>query len=89
MVTFKSKITRGGNFKISSQVLDILDARAGDEFTVTVNDGEPVNPCCDSCEDCLNIPLQYFEMAGISPDAKIEIYADDGVIEIREVEKDE
>ncbi len=86
MFTFRSRITRGGNFKVSPQVLDILGAEVGDEFTITVNDSNTANPHC--CEDCLNIPLEYFEMAGISPDAKIEIYADNGVIEIREVEED-
>ncbi|CBL34297.1 hypothetical protein ES1_13050 [[Eubacterium] siraeum V10Sc8a] len=90
MLTFKSKITRGGNFKISPQILDILNAETGDEFIVSVNDGVSANPCCcENCEDCLNIPREYFEMAGISPDAKIEIYADNGLIEIREVEEDD
>ncbi len=90
MFTFKSKITRGGNFKISPQVLDILGAEVGDEFTITVNDSNSAKQrCCEICEDCLNIPLEYFKMAGISPDAKIEIYADNGVIEIREVEEDD
>jgi len=87
MLTFKSKITRGGNFKISPQILDILNAETGDELIVSVNDGVSANPCC--CEDCLNIPREYFEMAGISPDAKIEIYADNGLIEIREVEEND
>ncbi len=90
MFTFKSKITRGGNFKVSPQVLDILGADVGDEFTITVNDSNLAKQrCCEICEDCLNIPLEYFEMAGISPDAKIEIYADHGLIEIREVEDDD
>ncbi len=89
MFTFRSRITRGGNFKVSPQVLDILSAEVGDEFTITVNDSNTANPhCCELCEDCLNIPTEYFEMAGISPDAKIEIYADNGVIQIREVEED-
>ena len=90
MLTFKSRVTRGGNFKVSPQVLDILGAEVGDELTITVNDSVSEKPhCCELCEDCLNIPLEYFEMAGISPDAKIEIYADNGVIEIREVEEDD
>ncbi len=90
MFTFKSKITRGGNFKVSPQVLDILGADVGDELTITVNDSNSAKQrCCEICEDCLNIPLEYFEMAGISPDAKIEIYADNGLIEIREVEDDD
>ena len=90
MLTFRSKVTRGGNFKVSPQVLDILSAEVGDEFTITVNDSNTANPhCCELCEDCLNIPTEYFKMAGISPDAKIEIYADNGVIEIREVEDDD
>ena len=90
MFTFRSRITRGGNFKISPQVLDILGAEVGDEFTITVNDSNSAKQCCSElCEDCLNIPLEYFEMAGISPDAKIEIYADNGLIEIREVEDDD
>lgn len=90
MVTFKSRITRGRNFKISPQVLEILGAETGDEFVITVHDGEPAKPhCCENCEDCLNIPREYFEMAGISPDAKIEIYADNGLIEIREVADDD
>lgn len=90
MFTFRSRITRGGNFKVSPQVLDILGAEVGDEFTITVNGNECAEQhCCELCEDCLNIPLEYFEMAGISPDAKIEIYADNGVIEIREVEEDD
>ncbi len=90
MLTFRSKITRGGNFKVSPQVLDILGAEAGDELTITVNGGVAEKPhCCELCEDCLNIPTEYFEMAGISPDAKIEIYADNGLIEIREVEDDD
>ncbi len=89
MLTFRSKVTRGGNFKISPQVLDILGAEVGDEFTITVNDSNSAKQrCCEICEDCLNIPTEYFEMAGISPDAKIEIYADNGLIEIREVEED-
>ncbi len=89
MVTFRSRITRGGNFKVQPQVLDILSAEVGDEFTITVNDCKAANPhCCELCEDCLNIPTEYFEMAGISPDTKIEIYADNGVIQIREVEED-
>ncbi len=90
MFTFKSRITRGGNFKVSPQVLDILGADVGDELTITVNDSNSAKQrCCEICEDCLNIPLEYFEMAGISPDAKIEIYADNGLIEIREVEDDD
>jgi len=90
MLTFRSRITRGGNLKVSPQVLDILGAEVGDEFTISVGDDECVNThCCELCEDCLNIPREYFEMAGISPDAKIEIYADNGVIEIREVEDDD
>ena len=90
MLTFRSKVTRGGNFKVSPQVLDILGAEVGDEFTITVNDSNSAKQrCCEICEDCLNIPLEYFEMAGISPDAKIEIYADNGLIEIREVEDDD
>ncbi len=36
----------------------------------------------------LYIPAEYFEMAGIDPGSKIEIYADDGVIEIREADED-
>ncbi len=90
MLTFKSRITHGGNFKVSPQVLDILGAEVGDEFTITVNDiNSAKQRCCEICEDCLNIPTEYFEMAGISPDAKIEIYADNGVIQIREVEDDD
>ncbi len=90
MFMFRSRITSGGNFKITKQVLDILNAKKGDVFTITVNDPESVRAhCCGDCEDCLNIPLEYFEMAGISPDAKIEIYTDGGVIEIREVEDDD
>ncbi|MCM1167992.1 MAG: hypothetical protein NC401_18575 [Ruminococcus sp.] len=73
MMTFNSKITRGGNFKISPQVLEILGAVTGDEFVITVHEEEPAKPCCcENCEDCMNIPREYFEMAGISPDAKID-----------------
>ena len=90
MFTFRSRITRGGNFKISPQILDIIGAKAGDEFIITINDGGALKQhCCGNYDECLNIPVQYFEMAGISPDGKIEIYADNGVIEIREAEEDE
>lgn len=90
MFTFRSRITRGGNFKISPQILDIIGAKASDEFIITINDGGALKQhCCENCDECLNIPVQYFEMAGISPDGKIEIYADNGIIEIREAAEDE
>ncbi len=86
MLTFRSRITNGGNLKLSSQLLDILNAEPDDEFVITINDSGLAKPCC--CGDCLNIPAEYFEMAGIDPESKIEIYADNGVIRIREADED-
>ncbi len=89
MLTFRSRITNGGNLKLSSQLLDILNAEPDDEFVITINDsGLEKSRCCENCEDCLNIPAEYFEMAGIDPESKIEIYADNGIIRIKEADED-
>ncbi len=89
MLTFRSRITNGGNLKLSSQLLDALNAEPDDEFVITINDSGLVKPhCCGNCEDCLSVPPEYFEMAGIDPESKIEIYANDGVIRIKEVDED-
>ncbi len=83
MLTFRSRITNGGNLKLSSQLLDILNAEPGDEFVVTLDDSDIAEPCC---KNCLNIPLEYLEMAGIAPDSKIEIYVRDGIIAFKEAD---
>ncbi len=89
MLTFRSRITNGGNLKLSSQLLDILNAEPGDEFVITLDDSGLVEPHrYESCENCFNIPLEFLNAAGIAPDSKIEIYADDGVIAIREADED-
>ena len=75
MVTFNSRITKGGNLKISAQLREILGLEPNDRVTVTFD--------CESPEE-LKIPCEFLDEAGISEDAVLEVYAEDGRVIVQE-----
>ena len=56
MVTFNSRITKGGNFKISAQLREILGLEPNDRVTVTLD--------CETPEE-LKIAREFLDEAGI------------------------
>ena len=75
MVTFNSKITKGGNIKISAQLREILALVLNDRVTVTIDCDDP---------DELKIPQEFLDEAGIPADSVLEVLAEDGCVVIRE-----
>ncbi len=78
MVTFESKITKGGNIKVSAQLREILGLCSGKKVTVHLDCDDP---------DTIRIPQDILDEAGISVDNTWEIYADDGKIIIQEADE--
>ncbi len=75
MVTFNSRITKGGNLKISAQLREILGLELNDRVTVTLD--------CESPEE-LKIPPDFLDEAGIPEDAVLEVYAENGRVIVQE-----
>lgn len=75
MVTFNSRITKGGNLKISVQLREILGLEPNDRVTVTIDCNAP---------DELKIPPEFLYKAGIPKDAILEVYAEDGRVIVQE-----
>ena len=75
MVTFNSRITKGGNLKISAQLREILGLEPNDRVTVTLD--------CESPEE-LKIPPDFLDEAGIPEDAVLEVYAENGRVIVQE-----
>ncbi len=80
MITFKSKVTKKGNLKISPQVFEILELSAGDEVSVTLDADIPGE---------IKIPSEILKEAGINESRGLEVYADDGCVIIGEAEHDD
>ena len=78
MVTFKSKVTKAGNLKVSAQLREILGLYSGKRVTVHLDCDDP---------DEIKIPQEILDEAGISADSAWEIYADDGKIIIQEADE--
>lgn len=79
MVTFESKVTKGGNLKVSSQLREILGLYSGQRVTVHLDCTAP---------DEIKIPQEILDEAGICADNGLEIYTDEGQIIIQEVDSD-
>ncbi len=79
MVTFNSRITKNGNIKMSAQLREILALVPNDRVTVTLD--------CDAPDE-LKIPREFLDEAGISEDAVLEVYVEDGSIVVREAYDD-
>ncbi len=77
MITFNSKVTEKGNFKVDPQVLDIIGVKPGDTVNISV---EPLS------DSEIHIPSELFEEASIDESRGLEIYADDGCVIISEAE---
>ena len=75
MVTFNSRITKGGNLKISAQLREILGLEPNDRVTVTLD--------CESPEE-LKIPSEFLDEAGIPEDAVLEVYSENGRVIVQE-----
>lgn len=75
MVTFNSRITKGGNLKISAQLREILGLEPNDRVTLTLD--------CESPEE-LKIPPDFLDEAGIPEDAVLEVYAENGRVIVQE-----
>ena len=75
MVTFNSRITKGGNFKIPAQLREILGLEPNDRVTLTLD--------CESPEE-LKIPPDFLDEAGIPEDAVLEVYAENGRVIVQE-----
>ena len=75
MVTFNSRITKGGNVKISAQLREILGLEPNDRVTVTLD--------CESPEE-LKIPSEFLDEAGIPEGAVLEVYAENGRVIVQE-----
>ena len=75
MVTFNSRITKGGNLKISAQLREILGLEPNDRVTVTLD--------CESPE-ALKIPPEFLDEAGIPEDAVLEVYSENGRVIVQE-----
>lgn len=75
MVTFNSRITKGGNLKISAQLREILGLEPNDRVTVTLD--------CESPEE-LKIPPEFLDEAGIPEDAVLEVYSENGRVIVQE-----
>ena len=80
MITFKSKVTKKGNLKISPQVFEILELSAGDEVSVTLDADIPGE---------IKIPSEILKEAGINESRGLEVYADDGCVISGEAEHDD
>ena len=77
MVTFNSRITKNGNIKMSAQLREILALVPNDRVTVTID--------CDAPDE-LKIPREFLDEAGISEDAVLEVYVEDGSIIVQEAD---
>lgn len=75
MVTFNSRITKGGNFKIPAQLREILGLEPNDRVTVTLD--------CESPEE-LKIPPDFLDEAGIPEGAVLEVYSENGRVIVQE-----
>ena len=75
MVTFKSKITKNGNLKVSRQLREILGIDKGDRVTIMLD--------CDAPNE-LRIPSDILAEAGIPDECALEVYVDGGRIVIQE-----
>lgn len=75
MVTFNSRITKGGNLKISAQLREILGLEPNDRVTVTID--------CNALDE-LKIPSDFLDEAGIPEGAFLEVYAEDGRVIVQE-----
>ncbi len=79
MVTFESKVTKGGNLKVSAQLREILGLYSGKRVTVHLD--------CDDPNE-IKIPQEILDEAGICGDNGLEIYTDEGQVIIQEAEDD-
>ena len=77
MLTFDCRVTKNGNLKLTKQTQDILGVSEGDTVKVSVYG------------DGLRIPQEILDTAGLDADGNLEIYADDGVVEVQEADEDE
>lgn len=75
MVTFNSRITKGGNINVSEQLREILGLEPNDRVTVTIDCNAP---------DELKIPPEFLDEAGIPEDAVLEVYAENGRVIVQE-----
>lgn len=75
MVTFNSRITKGGNLKISAQLREILGLEPNDRVTVTLD--------CESPEE-LKIPPVFLDEAGIPEGEVLEVYSENGRVIVQE-----
>ena len=86
MMTFSSKITKKGNFKVEPQVLEILGAAVGDTVVISV-DKENVYKADElDCTECINIPQSILEAAGIDEENGLEVFAEDGRVIVQEID---
>lgn len=77
MITFNSKVTEKGNFKVDAQVLDIIGVKPGDTVNISV---EPES------DSSIRIPQELLDEAGIDESRGLDIYTDDGCVIISEAE---
>ena len=75
MVTFNSRITKGGNLKLSAHIRVILGRERNDRVTVTIDCNAP---------DELKIPPDFLDEAGIPEGAVLEVYAENGRVIVQE-----
>lgn len=86
MMTFSSKVTGKGNFKVDPQVLEILGAEFGDTVVISV-DKENVYKADElDCTECINIPQSLLEAAGIDEENGIEVFSENGRVIVQEID---
>lgn len=93
-IFFKSRLTKSGNIKLSSQTLDILNAKTGDVLAVAVEvikckSAENNDKGNDNTNNDIRLPADVLAEAGISADATLEIYVDGDSVIIREADTDD
>lgn len=86
MMTFSSKITNKGNFKVSPQALEILGAEVGDTVIVSVDKENVYKAEEFDCAECVNIPQSLLEAAGIDEANGLEVFAEDGRVIVQEID---
>ena len=86
MMTFSSKVTRNGNFKVDSQVLEILNAEVGDTVIVSVDKENVYKADEFDCTECMNIPQSLLEAAGIDEENGLEVFAENGRVIVQEID---
>lgn len=82
MITFESKVSKKGRFKAPADIMKILGAKPGDRIVISA---EPAAEDKE-CRDCIHIPAEILEEAGIDSGKKLEVFADSGIVIVQEAD---